>query len=276
MGTRNYDPNQGRFTNRDTEFGSWDNPNTINQYAYAADSPLQYADPTGMYIDCGESCNATERHQALVYSGQAIRATYASLPAYKPSPPLAIIPHFQRANPAMNLHRGGTQCGADCTLHYALYGGMITDGATRLGEKNPLYYYYGLNPNSYRLNGLSPVQTPAANGGLLGSLVRGAGPAAKRGAIFGAGADIVGQLAGGCPDCSTSTRVKNIARAGGEGAVASTSGYIVAGACNALLDVESFGVASVGCSTGGYVAGAWAGPKIVSGVEGVAGWVSGL
>jgi RHS repeat-associated protein len=106
MGTRNYDPNQGRFTGRDTEFGGWDNPNTINQYAYAADSPLQYTDPTGMYIDCGESCTATERHQAIAYSGEAIRGLYyANIPAARPSPPPLVVRFIVRAMHVME--RGG-------------------------------------------------------------------------------------------------------------------------------------------------------------------------
>jgi RHS repeat-associated protein len=51
MGTRRYDPAMGRFTERDTIYGDPSSPLTLNQYAYANDSPLVYSDPTGMYAD---------------------------------------------------------------------------------------------------------------------------------------------------------------------------------------------------------------------------------
>ncbi len=51
MGTRLYDPTMGRFTERDVIFGTPTNPLTLNQYAYANDSPLVYTDPTGNYAD---------------------------------------------------------------------------------------------------------------------------------------------------------------------------------------------------------------------------------
>ena len=56
MGARNYDPTQGRFTTQDTLFGDTLDPNTLNQYAYAEDSPLAYADPDGhMPLGCGQN-----------------------------------------------------------------------------------------------------------------------------------------------------------------------------------------------------------------------------
>jgi RHS repeat-associated protein len=48
MVTRNYDPNQGRFTTKDTVFGSTKDPTTLDQWVYGNDSPATNVDPNGM------------------------------------------------------------------------------------------------------------------------------------------------------------------------------------------------------------------------------------
>jgi hypothetical protein len=47
MGARNYDPTTATFTQRDTVSGSASMPASMNQFTYAADSPLVYTDATG-------------------------------------------------------------------------------------------------------------------------------------------------------------------------------------------------------------------------------------
>jgi hypothetical protein len=96
MGTRNDDPTQGRFTSRDTQFGNWDDPNTLNQYVYAADSPVFYADPTGMQPAC-DGCDQKEREALRNESAAAVRNVVASAPATLPGPPPIVIRMIVRA-----------------------------------------------------------------------------------------------------------------------------------------------------------------------------------
>jgi RHS repeat-associated protein len=100
MGTRNYDPNQGRFTSRDTEFGGFDNPNTINQYAYAADSPLQYTDPTGTRICIDDACHYSVDPAHMTKTQEhTIWTAYTNSPAQHPTPPPTIIIQIYRRGP---------------------------------------------------------------------------------------------------------------------------------------------------------------------------------
>jgi RHS repeat-associated protein len=48
MGTRWYAPGLGRFGSRDTVFGEFGSPMSLNQYAYANMNPITMWDPTGM------------------------------------------------------------------------------------------------------------------------------------------------------------------------------------------------------------------------------------
>ena len=48
MGARYYDPEIGRFTTQDP-ITSFTEPSTLNRYVYAANNPLRFADPTGLY-----------------------------------------------------------------------------------------------------------------------------------------------------------------------------------------------------------------------------------
>jgi RHS repeat-associated protein len=73
MGTRLYDPAMGRFTERDVVFGTPTNPLTLNQYAYGADSPLVYTDPTGMLIQCS-GCTDTEKQLAKEQTASGVAA----------------------------------------------------------------------------------------------------------------------------------------------------------------------------------------------------------
>jgi RHS repeat-associated protein len=68
MGTRWYEPALGRFTARDTVFGQASDPASLNQFAYGADAPMRYIDPTGMgwcdptYPDCSNGMDPTKPH----------------------------------------------------------------------------------------------------------------------------------------------------------------------------------------------------------------------
>ncbi|QSX06731.1 hypothetical protein JYG23_04605 [Sedimentibacter sp. zth1] len=47
MNARWYNPNVGRFMTEDTYRGNISNPQSLNQYAYALNNPVNYVDPTG-------------------------------------------------------------------------------------------------------------------------------------------------------------------------------------------------------------------------------------
>ncbi len=48
MGTRWYEGGLGRFTSRDVLFGDLNDPESLNQFAYAIGAPATFVDPTGM------------------------------------------------------------------------------------------------------------------------------------------------------------------------------------------------------------------------------------
>lgn len=53
-GARYYDPEIGRFTTRDPNRGTFDNPGTLNRYTYCLNNPLKYTDPNGRETaNCG-------------------------------------------------------------------------------------------------------------------------------------------------------------------------------------------------------------------------------
>ncbi|MFD3504554.1 RHS repeat domain-containing protein [Streptomyces sp. NPDC058678] len=58
LGARDYDPTTGRFTSVDPELDSSD-PQSLNGYAYAGNSPVTQSDPTGLYTcrNGHEGCN---------------------------------------------------------------------------------------------------------------------------------------------------------------------------------------------------------------------------
>ncbi len=58
--TRFYDPSQGRFTAQDSLFGSAVDPMSMNQYAYANDSPVLFGDLSGMSPDCRRTSHCSD------------------------------------------------------------------------------------------------------------------------------------------------------------------------------------------------------------------------
>lgn len=98
MGTRLYDPTEGRFTTQDTQFGTPTDPATLNQYIYAQDSPLVYTDPNGERPTCN-GCSRSETQEvtdewaagyAASQGDAATAAQYRKLATYyanHPSPP---------------------------------------------------------------------------------------------------------------------------------------------------------------------------------------------
>ena len=49
LNARYYDPNNGRFITRDTYRGEINNPSTLHLYAYCANNPINFTDPSGHY-----------------------------------------------------------------------------------------------------------------------------------------------------------------------------------------------------------------------------------
>jgi RHS repeat-associated protein len=72
MLTRSYEPTLGRFIKRDVLFGDPANPVSLNQFSYAQDAPVTYADPTGMHVamsaggggPCDRACQADAAEKA--------------------------------------------------------------------------------------------------------------------------------------------------------------------------------------------------------------------
>ena len=50
---RYYDPNTGRFTQRDTFFGAASSPQSLNRFAYVQNNPIGATDPSGYYTRSG-------------------------------------------------------------------------------------------------------------------------------------------------------------------------------------------------------------------------------
>lgn len=50
FGARYYASGLGRFTSRDTGPFDWNDPQTLNRYAYTRNNPLRFVDPTGKYF----------------------------------------------------------------------------------------------------------------------------------------------------------------------------------------------------------------------------------
>ncbi len=50
---RFYSPTLGRFLSADTVMSGFANPQSLNRFAYVANNPLRYTDPTGHGVDCG-------------------------------------------------------------------------------------------------------------------------------------------------------------------------------------------------------------------------------
>ncbi len=67
--TRFYDPSMGTFTAQDSLFGNAIDPNTLNQYAYGNDSPVDYTDPSGMHGSGRANACDVECHNDVLQQG---------------------------------------------------------------------------------------------------------------------------------------------------------------------------------------------------------------
>ena len=56
MKARWYSPQLGRFISADSIIPDPLNPQSFNRYSYVLNSPLNYTDPTGHAVDCGDDC----------------------------------------------------------------------------------------------------------------------------------------------------------------------------------------------------------------------------
>ncbi|WP_146174076.1 RHS repeat-associated core domain-containing protein [Saccharothrix carnea] len=73
VGARLYDSSQGRFLSADPILDNND-PQQLNGYAYANNSPVTYSDPTGLIIDCGPDGVLCGRNPAV--HGEGANDTY--------------------------------------------------------------------------------------------------------------------------------------------------------------------------------------------------------
>jgi RHS repeat-associated protein len=115
LGARYYDPSVGRFLSPDPQDNN-DQPASANPYAYAADNPTTFADPSGLMVECPSghgwcgvpypSSSGGSHHSGGHHSSGRSRSsggghvTYYACPAWicdphyftKPAPPLPAMP----------------------------------------------------------------------------------------------------------------------------------------------------------------------------------------
>lgn len=106
LGTRFYAPTLGRFTTRDSVFGSPSSPMSLNQFTYGAGNPVSSIDPNGMCPNpaiCPPPPGATHRYREM-WLGLANEAAargaasyYSNFYAYvMPAPPPPPPPGIRR------------------------------------------------------------------------------------------------------------------------------------------------------------------------------------
>ncbi|MFZ2520183.1 MAG: RHS repeat-associated core domain-containing protein, partial [Anaerolineae bacterium] len=86
---RYYDPALGRFTSADTLIPQPQNPQSLNRYAYAANNPLRFVDPSGHYeCEGAVNCNGDDPSfpipSAPAYSGPCISVACLPTPTATP------------------------------------------------------------------------------------------------------------------------------------------------------------------------------------------------
>ena len=69
FGARYYDPLTGRFTTRDTVFGSLGDPQSQNRYVYCMNNPHKYTDPDGKFFDPVTNAVITYTILSTAYGG---------------------------------------------------------------------------------------------------------------------------------------------------------------------------------------------------------------
>jgi RHS repeat-associated protein len=269
MGTRLYDPSQGRFTSQDSEFGGWDDPNTINQYTYAADSPLQYTDPTGMRICLDDACHYGVDPAHMTKAQQrTIWTQYNNSPSQKPSPPPTIIIQIYRHGPITPGRpvRGATapQCAArvyaaNCTggggPDFGLIGGALSGGLDIVDA-----FGAGVQSRASWLSGELRAHSSFAGRELpsAGRLAQAVGPAARLAGKLGGpvcfGVNFVDYYHGYSPSALLSATVK----AGVKTYVATT----VVGASTLLCPIELSTVVAAAACGASVVGGVYVGNRL--------------
>ncbi len=71
FGARYYDPNLGRWTQRDPVAGSISEPSTLNRYSYAGNNPVNFVDSTGREWWDPKDWWKNKKSRACVYWGLA-------------------------------------------------------------------------------------------------------------------------------------------------------------------------------------------------------------
>lgn len=127
LGSRQYDPLQGRFTTQDTVFGDPRSPMSLNQFVYGGDNPISMWDPNGMmFCSSGTSCldaggNYGPAHEETQKEANAIIAKWTSitrLMLFNDPPPRPAPPKIDPPKPGCGFM--GLSCAASFVKKHAI------------------------------------------------------------------------------------------------------------------------------------------------------------
>ena len=109
FGARYFSSAQGRFTSPDKGPYPWNDPQTLNRYAYTRNNPLKYVDPTGLYFVVPAG-NEGIRHEISTLlrspSGRALVERIAEDP--RPTFISSGRLHFERGDGRIRITKGTT------------------------------------------------------------------------------------------------------------------------------------------------------------------------
>ena len=141
---RYFNPLTGRFLTRDPEEGDLQDPPSLHRYMYAADDPVNQADPTGMdYAYVPDQVGYFGIFVGPLYLGPTIQRSWADLwhfwSFWNPAPP---TPSAPPAAPRLEYSRSPAENGAGLRL-------KVHSDCSRIGYRRIVYEVTGLNAGDW-------------------------------------------------------------------------------------------------------------------------------